>query len=174
MLLLQASGSVLAAACLAFFMLAHHLKLKRPAAERSGSCRARKHSDDLIEQPGKLGIGEVYPVELFEFVAEVFFECVPVTDVGAVGVFEIFEFGNQALLGLGFSCHADNLMNTLPRLLPSDQCPKFSSVVTQLLNNGQASRIFGMPIAAAIAMPVEVFLNRFESFTSLWDGAVVE
>ena len=36
MLLLQASGCVLAAACLAFFMLARHLKLKRPAAERCG------------------------------------------------------------------------------------------------------------------------------------------
>jgi len=53
------------------------------------------------------------------------------------------------------------------------QRPKFSSVVTQLLNNGQASRIFGMPMAAAMAMPVEVFLNRSESFPSLLEGAVV-
>jgi len=60
----------------------------------------------LIEQPGKLGIGEVYLVERFELFAEVFFERVPVTNVGAVAVFEILEFIDQAELGLCFCCHA--------------------------------------------------------------------
>lgn len=66
-------------------------------------------SDDLIEQPGKLGVGEMNLVEIFELFAEVFFERVPVANVGAVAVFEILEIIDQALLGLVFSCHADIL-----------------------------------------------------------------
>ena len=45
-------------------------------------------------------------VEIFELFAEVFFERVPVTDVGAVAVFEILEFIDQAELDPGFSSHA--------------------------------------------------------------------
>ncbi len=62
--------------------------------------------DDLIEQPGKLGIGEVDPIEGLKFLTEVLFQCVPVADVGAVAVFEILEFFDQTLLGLVFCCHA--------------------------------------------------------------------
>lgn len=65
--------------------------------------------DDLIEQPGKFRIGQMHPVKSLKFLAEVFFECVPVTNVGAVAVFEILEFGNQALLGLVFSSHTYSL-----------------------------------------------------------------
>ena len=62
--------------------------------------------DNLIDQSGKLGIGQLYPVKRFEFLTEVLFQCVPVTDVGAVAVFDILEFFDQALLGLVFCCHA--------------------------------------------------------------------
>jgi hypothetical protein len=62
----------------------------------------------LIEQPGQLGIGQMNLVERFEFFAEVFFERVPVANVGAVAVFEILEFIDQAELDPGFCCHAYN------------------------------------------------------------------
>jgi hypothetical protein len=52
------------------------------------------------------------------------------------------------------------------------ECARPSSFVIQLLNNGHASRIFGMPIVLAMSIPVVVFLKRFESFSSLLDGAV--
>ncbi len=64
--------------------------------------------DNQVEQPGELGIGQLYTVKRLKFLTEVFFECVPVANVGAVAVFEILQFFDQALLGLVFCCHAYN------------------------------------------------------------------
>ncbi len=63
-------------------------------------------SDDLIEQPGKLCIRQMHTVQRFKLFTEVLLKRSSVTDVGAVAVFEIFEFFDQTLLDLVLCCHA--------------------------------------------------------------------
>ena len=74
--------------------------------------------DDLIQQPGKLGIRQMNPVERLKFFAEVLLQRGTVADVGAIAVLEILQFVDQALLNLLFCCHAYILLNGLLKLLP--------------------------------------------------------
>lgn len=50
--------------------------------------------DDLGEQAGELAVGEGDGVEFLELFAEVCFQCIPVADVGSMGVFEAGELLN--------------------------------------------------------------------------------
>ncbi len=62
-------------------------------------------ADDLIEQAGKLVIGESDAVERLELLAEILLQCLTVVDVGAVAVFEFFQLFDQPLFDLLFFCH---------------------------------------------------------------------
>ena len=48
--------------------------------------------DDVIEQAGKLVIGESDAVERLELLAEILLQCLTVVDVGAMAVFEFWLF----------------------------------------------------------------------------------
>ena len=63
-------------------------------------------ADNALQQAGKFGIGEVDAVERFEFFAEVLLQRLTVADIRAVGVFEVLQFGEQALFDVVFFCHS--------------------------------------------------------------------
>ena len=53
--------------------------------------------DDFLKQAGELAIGEVYAVEGFEFLAEIPLQGSAVSDVRAVGVFQIHQLSDEAV-----------------------------------------------------------------------------
>jgi len=61
-------------------------------------------ADDFGQQALEFIISERDPVERLEFLAEVGLQRGAVADVGAIGVFEIDQLGEQILLDLVFSC----------------------------------------------------------------------
>ena len=63
--------------------------------------------NDQIQQPGKLGIRQMNPIERFELFAKVLLQCVTVTNIFPILVFEILQFIDQALFALVFSRHAN-------------------------------------------------------------------
>ena len=63
-------------------------------------------ADNAIQQAGKFSIGELDPVEGFEFFAEVLLQRSAVADIRAVGVFELLQSGEQALFDVVFCCHS--------------------------------------------------------------------
>jgi hypothetical protein len=71
-------------------------------------------SDELIQQAGKLGIGQMYPVECLKFLAKVLLQRSTVTNVITILVFEIFQFIDQTLLNLEFCCHGSILYPIYP------------------------------------------------------------
>jgi len=58
--------------------------------------------DDFIAQAGEFRIGEADMVERLELAAEVLFQRGLVADVGAAGVFELFELVDEALFDVVF------------------------------------------------------------------------
>ena len=63
-------------------------------------------ADDLIEQAGKLVIGESDAVERLELLAEILLQCLTVVDVRTVAVFEFFQLPDQPFFDLLFFCHS--------------------------------------------------------------------
>jgi hypothetical protein len=70
---------------------------------------------DILEEPRELGIGEPDLVERFELLAEIALQRLAVTDVGAVGVLERFQFLDQ----LGFDLLFCRDMHTHAALTPT-------------------------------------------------------
>lgn len=63
-------------------------------------------SDNFVQQPGELRVGEIDAVELLELVAEVGFQRGSVADVVAIGVLELREPGEQLVFELALGrCH---------------------------------------------------------------------
>ncbi len=63
-------------------------------------------ADNALQQAGKFGIGEVDAVERLEFFAEVLLQRLTAADIRAAGVFEVLQFGEQALFDVVFFCHS--------------------------------------------------------------------
>ena len=59
--------------------------------------------DDFVQQAGELAIGEVNAVQGLELLAEVALQGSAVSDVGAVFVFEVLKFADEAVFHLLFS-----------------------------------------------------------------------
>jgi hypothetical protein len=56
--------------------------------------------DEVVEQAGEFGVGEVDAVQSFELLAKIGFERSAVADVVAVGVFEVDQLGDEGVFNV--------------------------------------------------------------------------
>ena len=61
-------------------------------------------ADDLFLQPGKLGIRQMNPVKLLEFLAKIFLQRVAVTNIRAMRVFKLRQLCDEIVFDLVFRC----------------------------------------------------------------------